>query len=99
MERTIWKYTLEWNDYEEIDLPCGTAVLHVGIHDDKLCLWCLVFPDEELLMKRRFRIAGTGHPLADGEIFEHVGTVMLENGALVFHVFEVIEHLIPPYEE
>lgn len=33
------------------------------------------------------RIAGTGHPIENIEKLTFLGTIQLENGALVFHVF------------
>lgn len=97
MERTVWKYTLEWIDYEEIEMPMGAAVLHVGVQDGKLCLWCLVSPDAELV-KRRFRIAGNDQ-ISLRPPFVHLGTVVIGGGSLVFHIFEVPAVRRASYEE
>ncbi|GAI73877.1 unnamed protein product [marine sediment metagenome] len=40
---------------------------------------------------RHFRLSGTGHPLGDDylRIINYIGTFQIENGALVFHLFEI----------
>lgn len=43
-------------------------------------------PDHET---RRFHIVGTGHPMPDVPL-QHLGSVQLDNGTFVFHVFEEI---------
>jgi hypothetical protein len=83
--RAVWKYTLPMaSDEADILMPIGAEVLAVGNQGNNLCLWARVDPEAEL-ETRRFRVRGTGLPGAEGE---HVGTVLLYNGALVLHVFE-----------
>ena len=40
---------------------------------------------------RHFRLSGTGHPLGEDylRIINYIGTFQMENGALVFHLFEI----------
>jgi hypothetical protein len=87
-EHIVFKYALTWDDVTEIYLPDGAEVLHVDVQgpDNDLQLWALVSTGAPF-GKRRFRIAGTGHPINDA--VSHVGTVLLHDSALVFHVFEV----------
>lgn len=96
--RTVYKYTIPITDHVTIDLPVGAQVLSVGVqkgvnvqgYPEAMCLWALVRPKGPT-EKRRFRIFGTGHPIKPGDLLfsRFLGTVMLEGGALVFHVFEV----------
>lgn len=84
----VYKYNLPMDDYVTINLPRGAEVLHVGVQHGETQLWAKVDTGKPA-EKRRFRIAGTGHPL-DGDKLEFVGTLMLAGGGLVFHVFEVV---------
>ena len=40
--------------------------------------------------RRTFRVVGTGNPMPPGEL-AYRGTVQVERGLLVFHVFEVMD--------
>lgn len=67
-------------------MPANAEVLYVEAQFSTPCLWALVDTDAELV-ERHFRVAGTGHPL-NGSL-KHIGSFMLNNGTLVFHVFEI----------
>lgn len=95
---TIWKFPL-WkveqgrvSDEVEIQMPSQARILHVGMEDHNPTLWALVNPqgDSET---RRFRIAGTGHPISHEEFrhLHHLGTVQNPTRALVWHVFEIVK--------
>jgi len=49
-------------------------------------LWAYVDPTEPRVT-RKFRIIGTGHPIAT-DPGDYIGTFQMGGGALVFHVFE-----------
>ena len=87
---TVYKYQLQPNDYIDIHLPTKAQILTVQTQFDKPCLWALVNPDNENVL-RRFRLAGTGHSIKENEseLFYH-GTFQLMQGALIFHLFEII---------
>lgn len=85
--KTVWKYRLEIEDYNDVYMPLGATVLSVALQAGIICLWVLVDPEASLI-RRRFRIAGTGHPI-DEEQHEFIGTVLYPWLGLVFHVFEV----------
>jgi len=76
------------DDYIDVSMPRHAQILRVDIQGDALCIWALVDP-ESLLCTRRFRVAGTGHPITETEngLLTFRGTFYL--GYLVFHVFEV----------
>lgn len=94
---TIWKFELA-PDTVEISMPQGAKILSAGVqpqsatyvYEQTVCVWAMVESDAPKVT-RRFCTIGTGHPatLADTGVF--VGTVMLVNGALVFHVFDLGE--------
>jgi hypothetical protein len=87
----IWKFQLPVNDIAYVGMPAGSRVLSVAVQQDTVVVYAAVNPKEETRVQRRFRIAGTGHPVEnkitkeDGWRF--LGTVSLRDGALMFHVF------------
>ncbi len=84
----VFKYVMEITDYVDLDMPSGAEVLTAQMQNGDLCLWAKV--DENAPKeKRRFRIAGTGHPL-EGK-HEYISTVFPYNDSLVFHIFEEVE--------
>jgi hypothetical protein len=93
--RSVYKYPIPITDNVTIDLPVGAEILSVGVqkgvnvhgYPEAVCLWALVTPASPV-ERRRFRVVGTGHPISSNENLKFIGTVMLEGGALVFHVFE-----------
>lgn len=87
---TIYKYTLEIADDQDVKMPCGGSgitLLHVAFQGDHLCLWARVdpgFPERTV----RIHVRGTGHPMGEAELgAEYVGTVMTRDQSLVFHVW------------
>lgn len=91
--RKVWKYPLPITDTVALQMPTGAVILDVQVqtntlNDTLLFMWALVDPGASI-ETRRFRIAGTGHPI-DGAV-EHIASVQLAGGELVFHVFEAIE--------
>lgn len=87
--RSIYKFSVPIKDDFTLELPKGAKPLAVQVQHGKPMLWVMVDPDEPT-ETRSFRLAGTGHPLADGVDYRHVGTFQMEWGALVFHLLEVL---------
>jgi hypothetical protein len=87
--KTIWKFELDFNS--TFEMPKGAEILTVQLQKDIPCLWALVDTEKEL-EKRHFETYGTGHPLSyeRGNSKVYIGTYQIANGALVFHVFEMI---------
>ena len=85
---TIWKFPLDAEDVIELDMPEGAEALHVSTQYGNPCLWARVDPKAPT-EKRRFRFAGTGHPLTD-DVGRHIGSWLMQGGALVFHLFEMV---------
>lgn len=87
MARTIYKYTLEIADDQEITMPRGAEILCVHEQDHRVCIWAEVVTDRHP-QQRRFIVRGTGYSIDPNLDKKYIGTVFLSNG-LVFHVFEV----------
>jgi hypothetical protein len=88
--RTVYKYPVQVTDAPTVRLPKGAQVLTVQEQCGDVFMWALVDPSAEK-EARTFRIAGTGHPVDDGLELKFVSTFQMRGGALVFHVFEVVE--------
>ena len=86
MTKTVWKFEFAAQDDTLIEMPEGAVVLTVAVQFGLPCLWALVDP-EAPKVRRRFRLAGTGHPLGP-EVGAYVGSFQLSRGHLVFHLFE-----------
>jgi hypothetical protein len=85
---TVHKYALPIDDIVSINMPDDPEPLCVAVQHDIVVMWVRVDTDR-FVKPRRFRVAGTGHADADGK---YVGTVLLDGGALVFHVFDLDHH-------
>lgn len=84
---TIFKYELDQSP-KQISMPQAAKVLSVGVQKGKINIWALVDTETEP-SNRLFIIHGTGHELLkDTNMYNFIGTVLLENGGLVLHVFE-----------
>jgi len=90
--RTVWKFPFEIDDLVTLELPAGAKILHVASQISGLaCVWVLADPGAAP-ETRRFRLAGTGHPIdEDPATLKYVGTWLTERGALVWHLFEILE--------
>lgn len=86
---TIWKFPIEVTDSQEILMPGGTQILHVGVQRGIPCLWALVrLPEDANKVVREIVTIGTGHPIDDASRLKYIGTYQLMEGGLVFHIFE-----------
>ena len=84
----VYKYVLPpLADRVTLMMPAGAEPLSVMVQGNKICIWARVNLWRSPV-ETTFRIAGTGHDLEE-DVGNHVGSFQLENGALVFHVFEV----------
>ena len=88
--KQVWKFPLKADDHNDVEMPEYAQLLHVREQHGTPCLWALVDPSARKV-KRRVRIAGTGHNIEVDECNVYVGTVELHGGALIFHVFDLGE--------
>lgn len=86
--RTIHKQTLEIAD-QLISCPAGARFLTAQMQHGKLAIWYECDPDQDN-KPRIIVVAGTGHELPTVGTLEHIATVQELDGALVWHVFEVV---------
>ena len=85
--KRVWKFQLPIIDEFELMMPKGAQILSAQIQTGIPCLWALVDPDEGQELKR-FRMAGTGHIIAEDAVeFVFIGTFQFDG--LVIHLFEV----------
>lgn len=91
---TIHKYWLSVQDFVEVEMHKGAQILSCQTQfitpiGERPCLWCLVDTSAPIVF-RKFAIFGTGHDASDvaRHRLKFVGTVLLEKGKLVFHIFE-----------
>ena len=84
---TIWKFKLSITDVQNIDLPMGAMPLAVAEQNGELCMWVDI-PDTTVATRHRtFFVVGTGNP-KPAAAAQHIGTVVMDPFALVWHVFE-----------
>jgi hypothetical protein len=86
--RTIFKYTVQLNDELTLAIPAGAQLLCVQTQRGIPQLWAVV-DTERPDAPRHFRWFGTGHSFDPGGEAAYIGTVQINDGALVFHLFEV----------
>lgn len=82
--RQIWKYLINIiDDNQNIIMPTGARLVHVGQQHEQIGLWFEVDPQEKCSVSRSFRVFGTGHPIENGS---HIGTVVMI--PFVWHVYD-----------
>jgi len=87
---TIFKYPIPIKDHFILELPKNAKILTVQTQRGTPKLWAMVDSETEK-EARHFRLSGTGHPLGKDylRIINYIGTFQMENGGLVFHLFEI----------
>jgi hypothetical protein len=85
---TVWKYELAFEDEQVLTMPAGATPISVAIQGPRLCLWALVDAQAQGLTNIYVRILGTGGPaVEDIADWNFIGTVLIDGGVFVFHVF------------
>ncbi len=86
--KTVHKYEItDWSC--PVTMPVGAKIIHVADQYGAAMMWAVVDPSAPT-ENRHFRIAGTGGEIEDDIARNHVGTFLVNGGAFVWHVFEVI---------
>lgn len=86
----IWKYPLNaLVQPTRVSIPKSAEILCVQIQHNQPVIWAKVetYSERET---RFFWIFGTGHTIPSKLELKYISTFQLEDGALVFHVFEQI---------
>ena len=86
--KKVFKYPIPIEDFFSLKLPLGTEILHIAEQRDKAFLWALVNLDTDCVETRKFRLAGTGHPI-ESEKIVYIGTFSMMGNNLIWHVFEL----------
>ena len=89
-EQVIWKYELSITDDIEVEMPAYSEVLYFAMQDNTPCIWVIVEPESKPIIKK-FKLFGTGYDIYDAHKLRYIGTVLLFNGAQVYHLFEVFQ--------
>lgn len=91
MKRVIWKFRFDVTDKPKITMPVGARILCVNVQGGQPYVWAEIdnvdaaeIPTET----RRFRMLGTGHEFDPGEAGRYIGTFLMHEGYLVFHMYE-----------
>jgi hypothetical protein len=84
---TIWKFPLTMEKAQSLKVPLGAKFMHVAVQEETLCLWALV--DETAPLEGRvIHVLGTGWDIPwNVENLEFLGSVLVEGGVFVWHVF------------
>lgn len=88
--KSVYKYPVSSDDYFQLDMPYGAEILSVQVQQGNPYIWALVDKKEDLMVTRKFRLARTGHPISETNL-SFIGTFQLDDGYLVFHLFEIGE--------
>lgn len=87
MSKFVYKYPLALRA-RSIDLPKGSEILSVANQGERIVLYALVDP-EQPIEPRSIEIILTGEEIVTPQFLgRFVGTVLLDAGAFVVHVYE-----------
>ena len=84
---TIWKYKLKLALVQSVELPLGATILTVQMQHGDPFLWAKVDSMMHNTQLRFIALAGTGHPLLDGD--SYISTC--QDAQFVWHWFETFE--------
>jgi hypothetical protein len=90
----IWKYELKTvgcAHLAEIEMPKGAKILSALVQFGEIVIWAMVDPAAPNV-NRVVEIVGTGWEVPERALLApFIGSVMLEGGHLVFHLFDLGE--------
>ncbi len=86
--RVIHKYTVP-PGCSAYKFHRGAVILTIQVvQHGEVVMWALI-DDSKPTMTREFLLVGTGQPMPT-DTLDYIGTVQLEGGALILHLFEVM---------
>jgi len=74
----------------EIELPLGAEILSVAAQKNNMVMWYLFYYGEKQTIKRVFHVKITGVAFSNRKAEVFLGTILLEMGNFVVHVFEEV---------
>ena len=83
---SIYKYKLEAEDIQVLNLPLKTTILSVQSIKNEAYIYAVV----DLTEERTILTFGTGHEIEDNLKAHYIGTFKLHEDCLVFHAFEKV---------
>lgn len=83
--QTIWKHVITTDPVQAITIPQNIKPLKVDVQNGEPCFWYMLDPTAPMTT-RHLRLFGTGHQIPS-HCGEYVGTFMVDNDAIVIHVF------------
>jgi len=91
---TIWKTVVCQDELDHgIVVPSDAELLYAREQHNEVCIWFRCEPSRPQ-ERRRIKVVGTGHSdCPDGG--RYLGSAHLNNGQLVFHVFELDDKRAP----
>ena len=92
----IWKYEIFRPGAFTLELPQGAKLLYVASQQNKPYMWFQVDPLEDL-ERRRFVLLATGIQYAVTGRVDYHGSLQMDDGALIYHLFEL--EPLPEIEE
>jgi len=87
--KSIWKYQLLIKNTQKIEMPKNSEILCVQVQHNIPCIWVMVNLEEQSREFRTFIMHGTGHQFKNNG-YTYIGTYQIEEGLLIFHLFEKI---------
>jgi hypothetical protein len=86
--KSIYRFYLDYPENNFIFVPVGSKILCVQNQKERVAIWFLV-PDTDSIIKQEriftIYVAGECRERIEGG---YVGTVQMDNGNFVYHVFE-----------
>ena len=87
---SIYKYKLEAEDIQVLNLPLKTTILSVQSIKNEAYIYAVVDLNEVETEERTILTFGTGHEIEDNLKAHYIGTFKLHEDCLVFHAFEKV---------
>ena len=84
--KTVWKWKLQLNETQVINMPSGAEILSIQTQQGKPMLWALVNEDNPPT-SRTFATYGTGFTMPENP-GKYIGSYQNKRETLVLHVFE-----------
>lgn len=88
--KTIYKHPLQITDKQTIKIAKGSIILSTAIQRGQFCIW-YACDTRNKLEEISIYIFGTGHKIENDFDGKFIGTVLMSEDDLVWHVFQEIK--------